>query len=75
MILKTQPRDRWDIESDVRTLENARAIRKDPQRLKDAQNMIREKRASESAILNMKPTSSPKRANPATRGPLNVPWN
>ena len=68
-------RDRWQIESDVRTLKEAHDIKNDPARLKDAQDMIRKTRATESEILNMKPNGNDvsRKRNPATVGALPMP--
>lgn len=69
-----KPRDEWEIRDDIRTLERAQEIRKDPNRLKDVQNMIRKTREAENSILNMKTSGTTTRySNPATRGTLPVP--
>lgn len=66
-------RDKWEIEDDVRTLERATEIRQDPERLRDAQNLIKEKRAREDAVLGIEvPPAAPGRKNPATIQKLQV---
>ena len=78
-VSKKPPRDKWDIEHDVRVLQESREIKNDPTRLRDAQNMIREKRRAENDILGMKPSGSTSpnygKFNAAYRGPLPVPRN
>lgn len=68
-----RPRDKWEIEDDVRTLERAAEIRNDPERVRDAQNLIKEKRARQSEILGIPvPPAAPGRKNPATIQKLTV---
>ena len=68
----TRTRDQWEIEDDVRTLERAADIQGDPQRVRDAQNLIKQKRERDTAILGIPvPPEVPGRKNPATIMPLN----
>lgn len=70
-----QGRDRWEIEDDLRTLTRAEEIKKDPERLKDAQDLLKEKRAVENTILGTPvPTPNPGRKNPATVGRIRVSY-
>ena len=66
-------RDKWEIEDDVRTLTRAAEIKKDPERVRDAQNYLKEKRATENSILGIAvPPPTPGRKNPATIQKLTV---
>jgi hypothetical protein len=73
MEIGKRPRDEYEIREDMRTLERARQIRKDPARLKDVQNMIKEQRIAQNEILGMTTAGNNRRANPATRGSRPVP--
>lgn len=70
-----RPRDEWEINEDVRTLERAQNIRRDPERLKDAQDQIRKTREAQRTILGMKPVvdEKPVYRNKATLGRLSTP--
>ena len=62
-----RPRDRWEIEDDLRTLKRAEEIKKDPARIRDAQALLKEKRKTENSILGISaPPPTPGRKNPAT---------
>jgi hypothetical protein len=47
-------RDKWEIEDDMRTMARAEEIKKDPKRLKDCQDMAREKMKEMQAVMDMK---------------------
>lgn len=67
-----RPRDRWEIEDDLRTLKRAEEIKKDPERIRDAQALLREQRSAENSILGITPPPpTPSRKNPATVMQLN----
>ena len=67
-----RPRDRWEIEDDLRTLKRAEEIKKDPERIRDAQALLREQRSAENSILGITPPpATPGRRNPATVMQLN----
>lgn len=62
-----RPRDRWEIEDDLRTLKRAEEIKKDPERIRDAQALLKEQRSAENSILGITPPPpTPGRSNPAT---------
>lgn len=67
-----RPRDRWEIEDDLRTLKRAEEIKKDPERIREAQALLREQRKAENSILGITPPPpTPGRNNPATIMQLN----
>lgn len=67
VLMTTRPREQWEIEDDVRTLERAADIQNDPQRVRDAQGLIKQKRERDTAILGIPvPPEVPGRKNPAT---------
>ena len=67
-----RPRDRWEIEDDLRTLKRAEEIKKDPERIREAQALLREQRIAENSILGITPPPpTPGRSNPATIMQLN----
>lgn len=67
-----RPRDRWEIEDDLRTLKRAEEIKKDPERIRDAQALLKEQRSAENSILGITPPPpTPGRKNPATIMQLN----
>ena len=67
-----RPRDRWEIEDDLRTLKRAEEIKKDPVRIRDAQALLKEQRSAENSILGITPPpKTPGRSNPATVMKLN----
>lgn len=64
--LKRQ-RDQWEIEDDLRTLKRAEEIKKDPERIRDAQALLKKQRSTENSILGITPPpTTPGRRNPAT---------
>ena len=68
-----RPRDRWEIEDDLRTLKRAEEIKKDPARIRDAQALLKEQRSTENSILGYSaPPPAPGRSNPATIMKLNT---
>ena len=67
-----RPRDRWEIEDDLRTLKRAEEIKKDPERIREAQALLKEQRLAENSILGITPPPpTPGRSNPATIMQLN----
>ena len=67
-----RPRDRWEIEDDLRTLKRAEEIKKDPERIRDAQALLKEQRSAENSILGITPPPlTPSRHNSATIMKLN----
>ena len=67
-----RPRDRWEIEDDLRTLKRAEEIKRDPERIRDAQALLKEQRRTENSILGIPtPPPAPGRNNPATIMQLN----
>ena len=72
MMCSKRPRDRWEIEDDLRTLKRAEEIKKDPERIRDAQTLLKEQRRTENSILGITPPpQTPSRHNPATIMQLN----
>lgn len=66
-------RERWEIEDDLRTLKRAEEIKRDYERLTDAQNLLREQMAAERSILGERaPKEYGRRRNPATVARLKV---
>lgn len=67
-----RPRDKWEIEDDLRILKRAEEIKKDPERIRDAQALLKEQRSAENSILGITPPPpTPGRHNPATVMKLN----
>lgn len=58
---------RWRAEDDLRTMKRAEEVKKDPDRVQNMKNYLREQRRMEKSIMGIQtPPPTPSRCNPAT---------